>query len=238
MTTASRLIALSVLAVASGCARAVPEAAAPVSAPSPVAAMPAPAEEASAEEVHAVSESAAFTQKPGDYVVYRFSGKFYKSPLVLTQRAVEVSDTTMVVDLSFDDGKHKTNVRAHYTHAPGAAHEVTEASRIDASGAEQPMTVAEFDALMAQTALAADNNEGSIGSEQVTVSVGGHDVSCTQTRYRVVVGKRTATMRTVSSDSFAWGDLGGDIVSDDGRVLYRAEIVDAGGASPMVAASR
>jgi hypothetical protein len=200
-------------------------------------AMPAPAEESSS-DVHVVSEAAAFTQKPGDYVVYRFSGRFYKSPLLLTQRAVEVSDTTMVVDLSFDDGKHKTNVRAHYTHAPGAAHELLKASRIDAAGAEQPMTIAEFDALMARTALAADDNEGSIGSEPVTVSVGGRDVACTQTRYRVVVGKRTATMRTLSSDSFPWGDLGGDIVSDDGRVLYRAEVVDAGGASPMVAASR
>jgi hypothetical protein len=200
--------------------------------------MPAPAEEPSAEDVHVVSESAAFTQKPGDYVVYRFTGRFTKSPLVLTQRAVEVSDTTMVVDLTLDDGKHKTNLRAHYTHAPGAPHELLKASRIDASGAEEDISIAEFDGLMAKTALAADDNQGSIGSEPVTLSVGGHDVACTETRYRVVVGKRTATMRTVSSESFPWGDLGGDIVADDGHVLYRAEIIEAGGASPMVATSR
>jgi hypothetical protein len=77
-----------------------------------------------------------------------------------------------------------------------------------------------------------------IGTERLVVSVGGHDIPCTQTRYRVIVGKRAATMRTIASESFAWGDVGGDIVSDDGRVLYRAEVVDVGGASPIVAASR
>ncbi|HTQ46532.1 MAG TPA: hypothetical protein VMI75_27455 [Polyangiaceae bacterium] len=45
-------------------------------------------------------------------------------------------------------------------------------------------------------------------------------------------------MRTLSSESFPWGDVGGDIISEDGRVLYRAEVVDVGAASPIVAASR
>jgi hypothetical protein len=91
---------------------------------------------------------------------------------------------------------------------------------------------------MAQTTLAADDNQGAIGSENVTVSVGGRDFPCTQTRYHVTVGKRAATMRTLSSGSFPWGDVGGEIVSDDGKVLYRAEVVEAGSASAIVAASR
>jgi hypothetical protein len=184
------------------------------------------------------SEAAAFTQKPGDYVVYRFSGGFRKTPLLFTQRVVEASDVLLVVDLMLDDGKHKTNVRARYTHAPGAPHELAKASRLDATGSERPMSLTEFDTLMAQTTLVADDNKGAIGSELVTVSVGGHPMPCTQTRYRVLVEKHAATMRTLSSESFPWGDVGGDIVSDDGHVLYRAEIVDVGGASPVVAAAR
>jgi len=48
-----------------------------------------------------------------------------------------------------------------------------------------------------------------------------------QTSYRVRLGKRQATLRTVESAGFAWGDVGGDITAD-GKVLYRAEVVEAG----------
>ena len=238
MRTASCLVALSAVVLAAGCARSAPEASFPASAAHAPGAAFGSVDETPAGADHVSSESAAFTQKPGDYVVYRFSGGFRKAPLLLTQRVVEASDLLLVVDLVLDDGKHKTNVRARYTHAPGAPHELAKASRIDATGAEKAMSLAELDALMAQTTLAADDNEGAIGSERVTVAVGGRRMACTQTRYRVVVGKRAATLRTLSSESFPWGDLGGDIVSDDGRVLYRAEVVDVGGASPIVAASR
>ena len=232
------LSVLSTLAVSAGCARTAPMAAVPAPAPKPVAAAPQVAEKpVLVEEAPTFSESAAFTQKPGDYVVYKFSGAFHKVPIVLTQRVVEASDVLLVVDLTFEEGKQVNNVRAYYTHAPGAANELLKASRLDA-GAEKPMPVAELDALMTRTTLAADDNHGAIGSEQVTVSVGGHDMACTQTRYRVTIGKHTATMRTLSSESFPWGDVGGDIVSDKGKVLYRAEVIEAGSASPLVAAAR
>jgi hypothetical protein len=239
MRNTSCLVMLSALVGFAGCARAVPMAAGPASLPEKAAAVAQVADEPAAPaEAPVLSESAAFTQKPGDYVVYKFSGAFKKRPLTLTQRVVEASDVLLVVDLTFDDGKHTTNVRAHYTHAPWAAQELLKAFRLDATGAATPMPLAELDALMAQTSLAADDNQGAIGSETVTVSVGGHDVPCTETRYHVRVGKHTATMRTLSSGSFPWGDVGGDIVSDDGKVLYRAEVVEAGSASAIVATSR
>jgi hypothetical protein len=238
MRTASCLVALSAVVLAAGCARTAPVASAPAPAVHAPTAALGSADETQARVEHLASESAAFTQKPGDYVVYRFSGGFRKTPLLFAQRVVEASDLVLVVDLTLDDGKHKTNVRAHYTHAPGAPRELARVSRIDATGAERPMSLAEFDALMAQTTLVADDNEGAIGSETVTVSVGGHPMACTETRYRVLVQKHAATMRALSNESFPWGDVGGDIVSDDGRVLYRAEIVDVGGASPIVAAAR
>jgi len=240
MRTASCLVALSIVTcLAAGCARtsSSPSPAVPASlAVAPAA--PVAQEEASDDAAHASSESAAFTQKPGDYVVYRFSGGFRKTPLLLTQRIVEATDVLLVVDLTLDDGAHKTSVRARYTHAPGATHEVASVARIDAAGSEKPMTLAEFDTLMAQTALTADDNEGSTGSEQVTVAVGGHDLPCTRTRYQVVLGKHHATMSTLTSDAFPWGDVGGEITSDQGRVLYRAEVVDVGSAGPIVSALR
>jgi hypothetical protein len=239
MRTASSLVILSVLLVAQGCAHTVPMAAAPASVQEPSAPVAKAADEPLSDAKTTVrSESAAFTQKPGDYVVYKFSGAFKKAPLTLTQRVVEASDELLVVDLTFDDGKRTTSVRAHYTHAPWAAQELLKAFRLDASGATKPMPLSELDALMAQTSLAADENQGAVGSEKVVVSVSGRDFPCTSTRYRVTVGKHVATMRTFSSEAFPWGDVGADIVSDDGKVLYRAEVVEAGGSSPIVAASR
>jgi hypothetical protein len=119
MRTPSFLIALSTLAISAGCARTAPEAAAPSV---PVArsevAIPQPAAPAiAAPDDYVASEAAAFTQKPGDYVVYRFSGGFTKAPLLFTQRVVEASDTLLVVDIVLDDGTHKTSARARYTHA-------------------------------------------------------------------------------------------------------------------------
>jgi hypothetical protein len=240
MRTATRLAAISCFALlASGCAGSTP-AALVASVPStPIAAAPAAADPAAPADVaHDASETAPFTQKPGDYVTYRFSGGFRKAPLLLTQRVVDASEVLLVVDLTFDDGGRKTSVRASYSHAPGAAHELVSAKRLDGSGAEQPMTATELDALMAKTVLAADDNQGTIATEPTTVSVGGRDIPCTRTSYRVVVGKHSATMSTLSSDGFPWGDVGAEITSEQGRVLYRAEVVDLGSAAPIVAASR
>src|SRR5208283_4490776 len=106
MRTLSSLVALSALAIAAGCARAVPEAAVPSvpAAPSPVATPQVVAETAAAPEEHVASEAAAFTQKPGDYVIYRITGRFTKAPLLFTQRVVEASDMLLVADLVLDDG--------------------------------------------------------------------------------------------------------------------------------------
>ena len=57
-------------------------------------------------------------------------------------------------------------------------------------------------------------------------------------RYRVRVGAHAAVMETVSSPQFAWGDLGGQITTLDGALLYKAEIIDVGGSGfddPQVA---
>jgi hypothetical protein len=238
MRIAPCLPALSSLALlAAGCGHSTPAAVVPTPASAPRATTPALADQAPAADPVS-SESAAFTQKPGDYVTYRFSGEYRKTPLLLTERVVDATDVLLTVDLTLDDGAHKTTARAHYTHAPGAPHELAFVSRLDAAGAEKPMTIAELDAIMARTMLAADDNQGALGSETVTVSVGGHDIACTRTSYHVLVGKHAATMSTLSSDAFPWGDVGGEITSDQGRVLYRAEVVDLGAAAPIVAASR
>jgi hypothetical protein len=174
----------------------------------------------------------AQAQRPGDYVVYRFSGAFRKAPLTLTQRVLEASGARTRVELAFDDGKTKRVVRARYDRTPGAARELVDAARVAPDGAEHPMKSEELDLLMAETALAVDANEGAIGTERVTIVVAGRPIACEKTTFRVTVGKRKAVMSALKSDAFAWGDVGGEIKTDDGKLLYRAEVIDAG-SSPL-----
>jgi hypothetical protein len=35
-----------------------------------------------------------------------------------------------------------------------------------------------------------------------------------------------------------WGDVGGEITRDDGKVLYRAQMIDAGESPPILTVSR
>src|SRR5262249_40411866 len=134
-----------------------------------------------------------------------------------------------VIESTLEDGGHKRVVRATFDRTPGAAHELQSAIRIDDHGAH-PMNADAYEQLMSETFLAADRNEETLGTESVTLSVGKTKLEATKTRYRVVVGKRKATMSTVSSAAFAWGDVGGEILADDGKVLYRVEVLDAGNA--------
>jgi hypothetical protein len=160
------------------------------------------------------------SQQPGDYVVYRFSGTFRKAPLTLTQKVLEPSR----LELTFDDGKTKRVIRARYDTSPSL---LVDAVRV-VDGAEQPITRAQLDAMMAETVLAVDANEESLGTEVVTIDVAGRPLKCERSSYRVVVGKKKAVMSSLKSEGFAWGDVGAEIKAEDGKILYRAEVVDLG----------
>ncbi|WP_437574961.1 hypothetical protein [Sorangium sp. So ce887] len=174
-----------------------------------------------------VADEAAPARAPGDYVAYRFSGSFRKTPLLLTQRVVAREGDVLVVDVTLEDGKETEALRVRMSDAPSRRGEILSAAWVD-DGAERPATLSVYDAMMAKTALAADENEEVLGSEAVNVEVGGASIACQKTSFRVRIGRTKATMRTLQSDDFAWGDVGGEITSEDGRVLYRAELIDRG----------
>ncbi|MDC0678548.1 hypothetical protein [Sorangium atrum] len=174
-----------------------------------------------------IADEASGARKPGDYVAYRFSGSFRKTPLLLTQRVVAREGDVLVVDVTLEDGKKTEALRVRMSDEPSRRGEILGAAWID-DGAERPATLSAYDAMMAKTALAADENEDVLGSEAVNVEVGGSSIPCQRTSFRVRIGKTKATMRTLQSDDFAWGDVGGEITAEDGRVLYRAELIDRG----------
>jgi hypothetical protein len=75
-------------------------------------------------------------------------------------------------------------------------------------------------------------------TEPVAVDVGARKIAAVRTTYKVVVNGKPATMSVIHSDTFAWGDLGGDIVTEAGKTLYSTRIVDTGSAPRAVASEK
>jgi hypothetical protein len=169
----------------------------------------------------------AGARQPGDFIVHKFSGSFREDPITLTQRVLAREGNILIIDMTLDEGGSKQSLRVQMDDSPERRGEVLSVARLT-QGGEEPATVEAYEALMAKTAVAADQNEAVLGSEAVTVDVAGAPVACQKTSYRVRIGKRQATLRTVQSDRFAWGDIGGEITSESGDVVYRAELVESG----------
>jgi hypothetical protein len=175
----------------------------------------------------------------GDFVVYRFTGSFHKTPVTLTEKVVARQGDAFTLDVTYDDGKTKESIRARMKGESPARGEVISVARL-ARGVEQPANVALFEEILARVALVADQNEARLGSETVKLDVAGHGkVACERATFRVKVGKETATMRTLESAQFAWGDVGAEITSAAGKLIYKAEVVEAGheAAKPAVASA-
>jgi hypothetical protein len=183
-----------------------------------------PAEKAKDDAPKAIAANA---RKPGDFVVYRFSGSFRKEPLTIAQRVIDRQGSILTVDITAESGDDKRELRVRLNEAEGAKNEVVSVARVE-GGVERPASPAAYDKLMAEAMLAADQNEAFLGAEDVIIDVNGKPMPCHKASYRVRVGKKVATLNTLSSDGFAWGDVGGDITTASGKVLFRAEMIEAG----------
>lgn len=218
--------------LATGCAGVslAPTAATPASARTETPA--AAAEETTAKAAPAADATASEAEmtgarKAGDFIVYRFTGSFRKAPLTLTERVIERRGAMLTVEITAEEGESKRQLRVKINEASAVKNDVVAVSVIE-GGAEKAAGIEAYEALLAETSLAADENEAMIGAEDAMLDVGGAPLPVRKTSYRVRVGKKSATLRTVESEGFAWGDLGGEITAANGKVLYRAEVVELG----------
>ncbi len=182
---------------------------------------------APADQAPAGNEAA---RMPGDFVVYRFTGSFRKGPLTLSQKVLDRQGSILTLAVVAEEKGKKTELRVQLDDAaPGKP--VLGVAKVE-DGVAKKSTVAAYEELMAKTALAADQNEAFVGSEEVLVDVGGSKVPAKKATYRVRIGKKQATLKTVESAQFAWGDVGGEITGDTGKLLYKAEVLESGHADP------
>jgi hypothetical protein len=197
--------------ITAGCGHAVSRA--------PAAAAPAAA---AAHAPIQASESAP-TRHVGDLFVHRFSGSFASEPLTLTEEVAAREDAAWVVDFSLTQSEKVDRLRVRFDVQSGQA--VSAAHFDDAH--ETPAKLSDYEALLARTVYAADVNDGLVSENDQTCLVGADELDCETKTYKVWIGDAPATLSVVHSNTFADRDVSGEITTDDGKLVYRAELVEA-----------
>lgn len=188
-----------------------------------VATHPAPVTALAAAKPEIKPSESAPTRHVGDLFVHRFSGSFAADPLTLTEEVVALEDAAWVVDFSLTQSEKVERLRVRFDVESGQA---VSAARLDGSK-ELPAQLADYEALMGRTIYAADVNDGLVSSNDQTCLVGSDELDCETKTYKVWVGDRAATLSVVRSSTFADRDVSGEITTDDGKLVYRAELVEA-----------
>jgi hypothetical protein len=196
-----------------------------------------PAEAPSSEDAAKAAETAKNEppkppmRKLGDFHVYQYSGAFAKEPVTLTEQVVAMDKDLLVVDFVLEEGSTMSALRVRMK----PDNDVVSVSRITDDG-EAPATVADYDALMQKTELVPDSNDAVLGAEHTSCLVGEEQVACDVTTYEVTYGKKHAKLTITTSPDLPGRDIGGDVVADDGKVLYSARLVERGNEPPVVEA--
>lgn len=165
----------------------------------------------------------------GDLFVHRFSGSFSAEPLTLTEEVSLREPEAWVVDFSLTQNETVERLRVRFDVRSGRP---ISAARLDA-GKETPAKLADYEALLARTVYAADVNEGLVSKSAQTCLVGSDELDCETKTYKVWVGDRAATLAVAHSASFADRDVSGEITTEDGKLVYRAELIEARQGSPV-----
>ncbi|MEM1030009.1 MAG: hypothetical protein AAGN82_06650 [Myxococcota bacterium] len=176
-------------------------------------------------------ETVGTVRRPGDFCTLRFSGTYRDASVTLTQRVVARDGETTTLDLELEG---TPRWRVSIDERPEHHGEVVAVSRHQDDGALVTASYDAYEQFMAELVLTADVNEGQIAEETISLSLGeNRSVPATKSTFRVWVGDREATLETLAprdASAWAWGDdAGGRIVAtDDGEVLFRAEVVEVG----------
>lgn len=173
----------------------------------------------------------ALADNVGDYFVQRFSGSFSKKPMTLTERIVAGKGNLQVIDYTLEAGDKSEHLRIERDVNTGRIARVT---RFEGNK-EIPSDLKAYDAMMDRTVFAADQNVASLGKKAETCLVGKKELDCQKTRYKVLVGDKPATLSVETSKAVPGRAVAGELSTADGKLLYRAEIIDMGHGAPGVA---
>lgn len=182
-----------------------------------------------------IAKASQDARKVGDFVTTHFVAGT-KTSVTTQQRVLARDGGASIVEVVIKDGARTQTFRLR-TAAGTAGEQVLDVTRVE-NGIEHASSLAAYEAAMQKTVPNVERNDGVLDTEPVTIEVAGRKVEAMRTTYKVVYNGKAATMSVLHADGFAWGDLGGDIVSTDGKVLYSTHIIDAGNEATKAVADR
>jgi hypothetical protein len=171
---------------------------------------------------------AALLRQVGDFHVYQYSGSFSKEPLTLTEQVVGKDGDALIVDFVLEQGSKMTALRVRM-HADG---EVLAVRRITDDG-DVVASRADYDAMMKKTEFLPDSNDQKVGSDHTSCLIGDEQIDCDMTTYLVTLGGKQAKLTITKSGRIPGRDIGGDVVAEDGKVLYSARLIERGNEPPV-----
>jgi len=169
----------------------------------------------------------ADSRKIGDFQVHRFSGSYQKSPLTLTEEVIARENGLWVIDYTFEDQALTTKLRVRFDPRTDS---VVKVSKFDGSQ-EHSVPLATYEKLIARTSFAADSNDGMLAATHGTCLIGPNELDCETKSYKVLVAEKAAILSVSRTAGVPGGDIAGDIISSDGTVIYRSELIEMGNAS-------
>ena len=155
--------------------------------------------------------------------MHRFSGSFASEPLTLTEEVAAEEEAAWVVDFSLTQNEKVERLRVRFDVTSGQA---VSAAHFDGAH-ETPAKLTDYEALLARTVYTADVNDGLVSENDQTCLVGADALDCETKTYKVWIGDAPATLSVVHSNTFADRDVSGEITTADGKLIYRAELVEA-----------
>jgi hypothetical protein len=163
-------------------------------------------------------------RKVGDFWVHRISGSFSQKPMLLVERVVAMDETSTTIEYTVEDLDSQSQLLVT---REASTDQIISVMRV-ADGKTVPASIADFEALIARTTFAPDSNEGYLDRTLGTCLVGPSELDCETKSYRVRIGEREANLDITRSDKYPGRDIGGEITSADGEVIYRAELLEVG----------
>jgi len=179
-------------------------------------------------------ERAIDPRKPGDFAVFRVSGLLVDEPRTIAERVVAREGATLVVDYDVTTPSGGRDTFRVSFDAVGAEDEAVFAVSRVALGAETPVEVATFTSFMNATTLAAELvDHGEVFRTPPFVrEVDGRSFDCEESSHHVTLGGLGAIQTSTTCPALRWGAVESEIVTDEGEVLQRSELVELGESDP------
>jgi hypothetical protein len=173
-------------------------------------------------------------RKPGDFAVFRVSGLLVDEPRTIAERVVAREGAILVVDydVTSSSGTHET-LRVSFD-AVGAEDEAVFAVSRVALGEETPVEVAAFASLLDATNLGdtiVDHGEV-FRTPPFVREIDGRSFDCEESSNHVTIGGLGAIKTSTVCPALRWGAVESEIVTDEGEVLQRSELVELGESDP------